>query len=101
MVHYRVSPDGAGGNPGAGPDVLVNYIQQVRNAIAGTSLSGAKLGHVDTWQVYVNASNNAVIDALDWIGMKLKTARVDMITNHHCRYGRVPLLPELFREQRW
>jgi len=66
---YRVSPDGAGGNPGAGPDVLVNYIQQVRNAIAGTSLSGAKLGHVDTWQVYVDAGNNAVIDALDWIGM--------------------------------
>ncbi|KAJ4398354.1 hypothetical protein N0V91_010264 [Didymella pomorum] len=66
---YRVSPDGAGGNPGAGPDVLVSYIKQVRDAIAGTSLSGAKLGHVDTWQVYVNASNSAVIDNLDWIGM--------------------------------
>jgi glucan endo-1,3-beta-D-glucosidase len=66
---YRVSPDGAGGNPGAEPSTLVNYIQQTRSAIAGTSLSGAKLGHVDTWQVYVNASNNAVIEALDWIGM--------------------------------
>ncbi|KAJ4312106.1 hypothetical protein N0V94_007627 [Neodidymelliopsis sp. IMI 364377] len=66
---YRVSPDGAGGNPGADPSTLVNYIQQTRSAIAGTSLSGAKLGHVDTWQVYVNASNNAVIEALDWIGM--------------------------------
>ncbi|KAF3053626.1 hypothetical protein E8E11_008665 [Didymella keratinophila] len=66
---YRVSPDGAGGNPGAGPDVLVSYIKQVRDAIAGTPLSGAKLGHVDTWQVYVNASNSAVIDNLDWIGM--------------------------------
>ncbi|KAF3000979.1 hypothetical protein E8E13_009377 [Curvularia kusanoi] len=66
---YRVSPDGAGGNPGANPDTLVNYIKQTRDAIAGTSLSGAKLGHVDTWQVYVNASNSAVIDNLDWIGM--------------------------------
>ncbi|KAJ4362636.1 hypothetical protein N0V95_001441 [Ascochyta clinopodiicola] len=66
---YRISPDGAGGNPGAEPDILVNYIKQTRDAIAGTSLSGAKLGHVDTWQVYVNASNNAVIANLDWIGM--------------------------------
>jgi glucan endo-1,3-beta-D-glucosidase len=66
---YRISADGAGGNPGTEPDVLVNYIKQTRDAIAGTSLSGAKLGHVDTWQVYVNASNNAVIDSLDWIGM--------------------------------
>lgn len=66
---YRISADGAGGNPGTEPDVLVNYIKQTRDAIAGTSLSGAKLGHVDTWQVYVNASNNAVIDNLDWIGM--------------------------------
>lgn len=66
---YRVSPDGAGGNPGAGPDVLVSYIKQVRDAIAGTPLSGAKLGHVDTWQVYVNASNSDVIENLDWIGM--------------------------------
>lgn len=66
---YRVSPDGAGGNPGTEPDVLVQYIQQTRAAIAGTPLAGAKIGHVDTWQVYVNASNNAVIDALDWIGM--------------------------------
>ncbi|KAF1926872.1 glycoside hydrolase family 17 protein [Didymella exigua CBS 183.55] len=66
---YRISADGAGGNPGTGPDVLVSYIKQVRDAIAGTSLSSAKLGHVDTWQVYVNASNSAVIDNLDWIGM--------------------------------
>ncbi|KAF2633231.1 glycoside hydrolase family 17 protein [Macroventuria anomochaeta] len=66
---YRISADGAGGNPGTQPDVLVDYIKQTRDAIAGTSLSGAKLGHVDTWQVYVNASNNAVIDNLDWIGM--------------------------------
>lgn len=66
---YRISPDGAGGNPGAEPAVLVSYIKQTRDAIAGTSLAGAKLGHVDTWQVYVNASNNDVINHLDWLGM--------------------------------
>jgi hypothetical protein len=47
----------------------VNYIKQTRAAIAGTTLSDAKIGHVDTWQVYVDASNNAVIENLDWIGM--------------------------------
>lgn len=66
---YRISPDGAGGNPGAEPSTLVNYIQMTRDAIAGTPLWGAKLGHVDTWQVYVNASNNDVIKNLDWVGM--------------------------------
>ncbi|XPS90645.1 Glucan endo-1,3-beta-D-glucosidase [Ascochyta lentis] len=66
---YRISADGAGGNPGTEPDVLVNYIKQTRDAIAGTSLSGAKLGHVDTWQVYVNASNSAVIENLDFLGI--------------------------------
>lgn len=77
---YRISPDGAGGNPGAEPDVLVSYIKQVRDAIAGTSLSGAKLGHVDTWQVYVNASNSAVIDNVDWIGM----GAYGVIGEKHC-----------------
>ncbi|KAJ4990647.1 glucan 1,3-beta-glucosidase [Stagonosporopsis vannaccii] len=66
---YRISADGAGGNPGTEPSVLVNYIKQTRDAIAGTPLSGAQLGHVDTWQVYVNASNNDVINNLDWVGM--------------------------------
>ncbi|KAH6642565.1 glycoside hydrolase superfamily [Boeremia exigua] len=65
---YRISADGAGGNPGTQPDVLVNYIKQTRAAIAGTPLAGAPLGHVDTWQVYINASNSDVIKNLDFIG---------------------------------
>lgn len=84
---YRVTPTGIENKsgPGAQPDELVNYIQQTRNAIRGTPLEGKPIGHVDTWtgeypdltvvqstltsQVYVNASNNAVISALDFIGM--------------------------------
>lgn len=66
---YRDSAEGAGGNPGAGPDVLVKYIKQTREAIAGTPLAGAKLGHVDTFQVYLNATNTAVIDELDIVMM--------------------------------
>jgi glucan endo-1,3-beta-D-glucosidase len=68
---YRVSPTGIENNSGAGaqPEELVSYIQQTRDAIRGTPLEGKPIGHVDTWTVYVNASNNAVISALDFIGM--------------------------------
>lgn len=52
-----------------GPDVLVGYIKQVRDAIAGTPLSGVPVGHVDTWTAWVNASNDAVISAADWLGV--------------------------------
>lgn len=68
---YRISPTGIknGENPGAGPDVLVNYIQQTRDAIKGTCLESAPVGHVDTWTAYANSSNNALIEACDWLGM--------------------------------
>lgn len=68
---YRISPTGLLNkeNPGVGPDVLVGYIKQVRDAIAGTPLSGVPVGHVDTWTAWVNASNDAVISASDWLGV--------------------------------
>ncbi|SPN97548.1 related to glucan 1,3-beta-glucosidase [Cephalotrichum gorgonifer] len=68
---YRASPVGiaAGEFAGADPNTLVNYIDMVRDAIRGTPLQGAKIGHVDTWTAYVNGSNSAVIEACDWIGM--------------------------------
>ncbi|KAI7784781.1 gpi-anchored cell wall beta-endoglucanase [Diaporthe eres] len=68
---YRISPTGILNkeNPGVGPDVLVGYIKQVRDAIAGTPLSGVPVGHVDTWTAWVNASNDAVISASDWLGV--------------------------------
>jgi len=47
----------------------VNYIKQVRSLIAGTALSGVPVGHVDTWTAWVNGTNNAVIDACDFVGM--------------------------------
>jgi len=67
---YRVSPTGIGNEsgPGSGPDVLVNYINQVKAAIANTPAAGAPIGHVDTWTAWVNGSNSAVIDAIDWLG---------------------------------
>ncbi len=68
---YRSSPTGiaAGSTVGNDPAVIVDYIKQVRAAIAGTSLSAVPVGHVDTWTAWVNGSNQAVIDNSDWIGV--------------------------------
>lgn len=67
---YRNSVTGMKRHAGVGtdPDVLVQYIKEVRSAISGTSLSGASIGHVDTWDAWTNSSNAAVIDELDWLG---------------------------------
>lgn len=65
---YRISPTGIENNSGFGanPQELVDYITQVRG-VEGVP-TGA-IGHVDTWTAFVNSSNNAVIEALDWVGM--------------------------------
>ncbi|ROT40665.1 glycoside hydrolase [Sodiomyces alkalinus F11] len=67
---YRNSPTGieAGENPGANPDTLVGYFERVRDAIQGTPFANYPIGHVDTWTAWDNSSNQAVIDASDFIG---------------------------------
>ncbi|KAK2006583.1 glucan 1,3-beta-glucosidase [Colletotrichum eremochloae] len=68
---YRHSPTGIANDEysGAEPSTLVKYLKQVRDVIKNSPLSTAPLGHVDTWTAWVNGSNQAVIDACDWIGM--------------------------------
>lgn len=68
---YRVSPTGIQNKagPGLDPNDLINYIKQVRNTISGTGLAGKPVGHVDTWTAYVNGSNKAVIDNIDFVGV--------------------------------
>lgn len=68
---YRDSPIGqaAGENPGAGPKVLLDYVQQTRDAIKGTCLEKAPIGHVDTWTAFANSTNKVLSDGLDWVGM--------------------------------
>ena len=53
---------------GAQPSELVKYIGQVREALAGTPLEGVPIGHVDTWNDWVNGSNSEVVAAVDWLG---------------------------------
>lgn len=68
---YRITPTALENNEyvGAGPDTIAKYIQQVRKAIVGTGASDAPIGHVDTWTAWVNSSNRAVIEAVDFVGM--------------------------------
>ncbi|KAK4450732.1 GPI-anchored cell wall beta-1,3-endoglucanase [Podospora aff. communis PSN243] len=67
---YRISGIGRKNNEtgGAEPSTIVGYIKQVRDTISGTALANARVGHVDTWTAWVNGSNQAVVDACDWIG---------------------------------
>lgn len=68
---YRITPIGVENDSGAGtgPDTIMNYISQVRSAIAGTSLAGKPVGHVDTYNVWTNSSQNALIAAADFLGV--------------------------------
>lgn len=67
---YRDSEMGiqATAGVGVGPDVIVDYIKQVKEAISGTALANAPIGHVDTWTAWVNGSNAEVINEVDWVG---------------------------------
>ncbi|KJX97222.1 hypothetical protein TI39_contig523g00004 [Zymoseptoria brevis] len=62
---YRVTPTGIKNKAGIGadPQTLVNYINQIKEKNWGFSI-----GHVDTWTAWTNSSNNAVIEAIDWLG---------------------------------
>ena len=68
---YRSSEIGIKNKSGVGanPDVIANYIKETKSAFAGTALAGIKVGHVDTWTAWYNTSNQAVIDASDFIGV--------------------------------
>jgi glucan endo-1,3-beta-D-glucosidase len=69
---YRISPTGIAADSGYGadPDTLAAYIGQVKAAIKSAAPTwNVQVGHVDTWTAWVNSSNQAVIDASDFIGM--------------------------------
>ncbi|KAF2449169.1 glycoside hydrolase family 17 protein [Karstenula rhodostoma CBS 690.94] len=57
------------GEVGATPAQIVDYISKTRAVIKGTSLQGKPVGHVDTWDAFVNGGNRAVIAAADFLGM--------------------------------
>jgi glucan endo-1,3-beta-D-glucosidase len=68
---YRISPIGIAAESGYGaePYELVKYINKVRQAFADTPLASVPIGHVDTWNDWVNGTNADVVNAVDWIGI--------------------------------
>ncbi|OAA62643.1 glycoside hydrolase family 17 protein [Niveomyces insectorum RCEF 264] len=68
---YRNSVTGVENKAGVGanPDVLVGFIKDYRSAFGNSLLKDVPVGHVDTWNVFPNATNKAVVDAVDWIGL--------------------------------
>jgi len=70
---YRLSTSGIANKAGvgAGPATIVQFIKQVRSALAGTPLASTPIGHVDSWSAWANGSNAAVVDNVDFLGMDL------------------------------
>lgn len=68
---YRNSVTGVTNKAGLGtdPDVLVGFITDFRKAFASSAIASIPVGHVDTWDVWPNATNKAVLDAIDFIGV--------------------------------
>ncbi|CAK7275404.1 hypothetical protein SEPCBS57363_006663 [Sporothrix epigloea] len=68
---YRNSVTGVKNKAGVGadPDVIVGFINDYRTAFKSSLLKDVPVGHVDTWNVFPNATNKGVIDAVDWIGL--------------------------------
>ncbi len=68
---YRISATGVENESGVGnsPDALVGFINDFREAFKDSALADIPVGHVDTWDVWGNATNKPVLDAIDFIGV--------------------------------
>jgi len=68
---YRVSEPGIRNKSGVGnsAEQIVKFIKDVRSKLADTPLSKIKVTHVDTWTAWVNVSNKAVIDNVDFLSV--------------------------------
>lgn len=68
---YRTSETGIKNDAGVGtgPKEIVGFINDFKTAFKGTALENVPIGHVDTWDVWTNGTNQPVIDAVDWVGV--------------------------------
>lgn len=68
---YRVSESGIRNKAGVGnsAETIVKFIKTARQRLASTTLKDVKITHVDTWTAWVNSSNKAVIDNIDFLAV--------------------------------
>lgn len=52
----------------ASPDVMAQKIYDVRGLLGSIGAGDKRVGHVDTWTAWVDPANQAVINAVDWLG---------------------------------
>jgi glucan endo-1,3-beta-D-glucosidase len=89
---YRITPTGIANNAGVGvgPAVILNYIGQVRSAIAGTAAAGKPVGHVDTYNAWTNSSQDALIAGCDFLGVDAypyyETTKQNSISNANATF---------------
>ncbi|QYT00343.1 hypothetical protein H0G86_007429 [Trichoderma simmonsii] len=68
---YRDSATGRTNKAGVGngPEEILGFINDYKKAFANTPMASVPIGHVDTWDAWVNGTNKVVLDAVDWIGV--------------------------------
>ena len=68
---YRVSEPGIRNKAGVGnsAETIVKFIKTARERLANTALKNVKITHVDTWTAWVNESNKAVIENIDFLSV--------------------------------
>jgi len=69
---YRTSVTGLKNDPegvGASPKTIVSFINDWRKAFKSGPIADVPVGHADTWDVWNNSTNKAVIDAVDFISV--------------------------------
>ncbi|ETR99328.1 glycoside hydrolase, partial [Trichoderma reesei RUT C-30] len=68
---YRDSQTGRTNKAGVGngPKEVLGFINDYKKTFANTALANVPIGHVDTWDAWVNGTNKPVLDAVDWIGV--------------------------------
>lgn len=68
---YRNSATGVANKAGVGaqPSVIANFIGETKSFLQNTPLAHVPVGHVDTFNVWGNASNSAVLAAVDFLGI--------------------------------
>jgi glucan endo-1,3-beta-D-glucosidase len=54
---------------GASPQTILKFIKDYKDGVANTPLASKPVGHVDTWDVWPNATIKPVMDAVDFIGV--------------------------------
>ncbi|KAL1796128.1 hypothetical protein ACET3X_006352 [Alternaria dauci] len=80
---YRASASGVRNNAGLGngPDTIARFIREARQRLNGTALANKPFTHVDAWDAWMNTSNSAVLDEVDFVSTNIFPSYIDTLDN--------------------